>query len=314
MSPPKPEILSVTGAPADIEAALDAAYTVHRHPADMAGVDWSTLAGVRGLVSGGGTGAPADWIDRLPALEIVAINGVGVDKVDFAKAAERGIQVSNTPDVLNDDVADLAVGLLIALARGFCVNDRFVRDGRWAAGEGVPLARSVRNLNVGIVGLGRIGLAIAARLEPMVASIAYHNRNPRPETTYRYVDDLERLARECDALIVITSGGAHTQKLISAPVIDALGPTGLLINVARGSVVDEEALVAALVEGRLGGAGLDVFADEPNVPAALLELPNVVMQPHIGSATVDTRRAMGQLVVDNLAAHFAGRPLVTPVG
>lgn len=314
MSSPKPEILSVTGAPADIEAALDAAYTVHRHPADMAGVDWSMLAGVRGLVSGGGTGAPADWIDRLPALEIVSINGVGVDKVDFAKAAERGIKVSNTPDVLNDDVADLAVGLLIAVSRGFCVNDRFVRDGRWAAGEGVPLARSVRNLNVGIVGLGRIGLAIAARLEPMVASIAYHNRNPRPEAPYRYVDDLERLARECDALIVITSGGAHTQKLISAPVIDALGPTGLLINVARGSVVDEAALVAALVEGRLGGAGLDVFADEPNVPAALLGLPNVVLQPHIGSATVDTRRAMGQLVVDNLAAHFAGRPLVTPVG
>jgi lactate dehydrogenase-like 2-hydroxyacid dehydrogenase len=167
---PKPEILSVSGLPRDIEEQLDAAYEVHRHPADMQGVDWSALARVRGLVSGGGTGAPAAWIDKLPALEIVTVNGVGVDKVDFAKAASRGIRVSNTPDVLNDDVADLAVGLLISLARGLCVNDTFVRAGRWAAGENVPLARSVRNLNVGIVGLGRIGLAIAERLEPMASA------------------------------------------------------------------------------------------------------------------------------------------------
>jgi len=306
----QPEILSIGPMPPALERLLDAAYRVHRASPPLDDVDWSGLAGVRGLITGGGTGAKPQWLDRLPALEIIAVNGVGLDRIDLPDAARRGLRVTNTPDLVTNDVADLAIGLLIALARRICVNDRFVRSGGWKE-KSAPLARSVSALKVGILGMGRIGLAIARRCEPMVASIAYYNRAPRTDVAYAYVPSLEALARASDVLIVAADGAAGC--LVDAAVLQALGPDGLLVNISRGGLVDEAALSAALAEGRLGGAGLDVFLNEPNVPQALIGLDRVVLQPHMGTATVEARSAMGQLVLDNLAAHFAGRPLPTAV-
>jgi lactate dehydrogenase-like 2-hydroxyacid dehydrogenase len=313
MSDAPPPVLAIAALPEPVARAAEALFALRRASPDLAGLTPADLAGVRGLITGGATGAGAELIGRLPALEIIAVNGVGVDKVDLGAARARGVRVTNTPDVLTDDVADLAVGLLIALARRICAGDTFVRAGRWAAGETLPLARSLRSLRVGIVGLGRIGEAVARRLEPMVAGLAYYNRAPRPERPYAYSPSLLALAQDSDVLIVAVSGGTHSHQLVGREALQALGPTGLLVNVARGSVIDEAALVAALRDGRLGGAALDVFADEPRAPAALFDLPNVVLQPHVGSATVETRLAMGRLVLDNLAAHFAGRPPLTPV-
>jgi lactate dehydrogenase-like 2-hydroxyacid dehydrogenase len=225
--------------------------------------------------------------------------------MDYAK--RRGLRVANTPDIVTSDTADLALGLMIAVNRKILVNDRFVRAGGWLKGPPIP-GRSLTGLRVGIVGLGAIGAAIAKRCEPMVASVAYHNRNPRDGAPYKYYASLIDLARNSDVMIVSADGRARG--LISADVIDALGPTGVLINVSRGPVVDEPALVAALVEGRLGGAGLDVFAQEPKVPEALFALDNVVLQPHIGTGTVETRFAMARMAMDNIAAHLAGKPLL----
>jgi lactate dehydrogenase-like 2-hydroxyacid dehydrogenase len=307
----KPEILAISALPDDVEMQLDAAFTAHRFAPPLDKVDWSALSRVRAILTGGGTGAPKAWIERLPALEIVAVNGVGTDKIDLADAKTRGLRVTNTPDLVTADVADLAIGLLVDLSRRMTWSDRFVREGRWKKGSDAPLARSLSGLRVGVLGLGNIGMAIARRCEPMVASIAYHNRKPREGAPYRYVETLEALAAASDVLFVAAVGSALG--LVSARVIDALGPKGMLINISRGGVIDEEAMVAALVGGKLGGAALDVFAQEPNVPAALLALENVVLLPHIGTATVETRRAMGQLALDNLKAHFAGKPLLTPV-
>jgi lactate dehydrogenase-like 2-hydroxyacid dehydrogenase len=252
-------------------------------------------------------------MDRLPRLEIVACNGVGVDAIDLAYTRERGIVVTNTPDVLTEDVADLGVALLLAVFRRICEGDRYVRSGAWLKG-GMALARSVRGKRLGIVGMGRIGQAVARRAQAFGMEIAYFGPRPKPELPYQYVAPLVTLAENSDALILTLPGGPATRHLVNQPVIEGLGPEGVLVNIARGSVVDEEALVAALQDGRLGAAGLDVFASEPQVPAALLRMENVVLQPHVGSATVETRGAMGDLVVANLRAHFAGRPPLTPVG
>lgn len=306
----KPEILSIGPMPRALERVLDETYRVHRATPPLDAVDWPSLAGVRALITGGGTGARPQWLDRLPALEIIAVNGVGLDRIDLPDAARRGLRVTNTPDLVTNDVADLATGLLIALARRICVNDRFVRSGGWMEGA-APLACSLSALNVGILGLGRIGLAIARRCEPMVASIAYYSRTRRGDVAYAYVPSLEALARASDVLFVAADGAAGC--LVNAAVLQALGPAGLLINISRGGLVDEAALSAALAEGRLGGAGLDVFVNEPNVPEALIGLDRVVLQPHMGTATVEVRTAMGQLVLDNLAAHFAGHPLPSAV-
>ncbi|TZG26126.1 2-hydroxyacid dehydrogenase [Sphingomonas montanisoli] len=269
--------------------------------------------GIRAVATHGSTGIDAATMAKLPDLEMIAVSAVGVDKVDLAEAKRRGIHVTNTPDVLTDDVADLAIGLMIALYRNIPRDDALVRSGRWAS-EGMPtLSRRLTGQRIGILGLGRIGQAIAKRAAPFAGEIAYHSRHPVADVSWRYAESAMVLAASVDILIVATPGGPATDKLVDATVIDALGPNGSLINIARGSVVDEDALVAALVEGRLGGAGLDVFAHEPHVPAALLPLPNVVLLPHQGSATVETRDAMAQLVLDNLAAFFAGQPLLTPL-
>lgn len=268
--------------------------------------------GIRVAVSGGG-GFDGATIDALPDLELVALCSVGYDSIDLDQLQARGIALTNTPDVLTDDVADLAIGLMLALYRRIPFGDAYVRGGDWARSGPAPLSHRASGRRIGILGLGRIGQAIAARAAPFATEIAYHSRNPVPGIAYRYADSAEALAASVDILIVATPGGGGTAKLVDRQVLDALGPTGVLINIARGSVVDEPALIAALRDGRIGGAGLDVFADEPHVPAELIALDNVVLLPHQGSATIETRTAMGQLVLDNVAAFFAGLPLITPV-
>jgi len=310
----KPEIILVEPMMASVEAALDAAYTVHRLSAapDRAALLAAVGPRIRAVVTGGATGVSNAVMDACPNLGIVTINGVGTDAVDLAYAAGRGIRVTNTPGVLTEDVADLALGLIIAASRRLVVGDRFVRAGQWPIAK-MPLARKVTGKRLGIFGLGRIGRAIAERAVGFGMSIAYTNRSVCEDVPYRCMDSLEELARESDILVVAASAGPENRNIVGRAVLDALGPEGILINVARGSIVDEAELVAALVEGRLGGAGLDVFADEPNVPQALWSLDTVVLQPHVASATVETRTAMADLVLANLGAFFAGQPLPTPV-
>lgn len=300
------DLLSLQSFSESLETALDARYAVHRlhRAADPQGLLASVGPKVRGVVTGGGTGVPAALWAQLPALEIVAVNGVGLDAVDLDLAAARGVAVTTTPGVLTDDVADLAIGLWLSLARRMMVGDRFVREGRWTPGANLPLASRASGRRMGVLGLGQIGRAIAARAAPFAAGIAYHSRRPVDDAPYAYAASPLDLARDVDVLFVATAGGANTQALVDAAVLAALGPDGLLINVSRGSVVDEAALVAALEAGTIAGAGLDVFADEPHVPAALLTRDDVVLQSHRGSATIEARTAMADLVLANLAAHF----------
>jgi len=244
-------------------------------------------------------------------LRLIACFGVGVDAIDLAAARERGIAVTNTPDVLTDDVADLAIGLMLATMRGISAADRYVRAGLWLRGP-MGVQTKVSGKALGIVGMGRIGQAIAKRAAAFGMPIAWTGPRAK-DLPWRYEPDLIALARSVGVLIAACPGGAATRGLISRAVLEALGPEGVFVNIARGSVVDEAALVDLLTAGQLGGAGLDVFVDEPNVPEALFALDNVVLQPHQASATRETRFAMGQLVVDNVAAFVAGRPLITPV-
>jgi lactate dehydrogenase-like 2-hydroxyacid dehydrogenase len=250
---------------------------------------------------------------QFPRLEIVSSFGVGYDHVESAYAREHGIVVTNTPDVLTEEVADVAMGLLIATVREFIKADRYVRSGLWQT-QNYPLSvGSLRDRKVGIVGMGRIGQAIGRRLEASLVPVVYHSRNPAAGVSYQHYPDLIEMAKAVDTLVVIVPGGASTAKMINADVLKALGPRGVVINVARGSVVDEPALIAALKSGTILAAGLDVFAAEPNVPDELKSMQNVVVLPHIGSASVVTRNAMDQLVVDNLKSWFAGKPPLTPV-
>nr|WP_245414943.1 2-hydroxyacid dehydrogenase [Aureimonas flava] len=257
---------------------------------------------------------PNAVIDALPNLEIVGHFGVGYDGVDAAHAATRGVAVTNTPDVLTEEVADTTLGLILMTVRELGQAEAHARAGRWSAEGPFPLTRfSLRGKTVGIMGLGRIGLAIAKRLEAFGLTIAYHNRSRRTDVPYAYHDTLEGLARAVDILVVAAPGGAATDRAVNASVLRALGPEGIFINIGRGSTVDEPALIAALRDGTIARAGLDVFADEPHIPDALMALPNAVLLPHVASASRDTRRAMGLLVADNLSAWFAGETLPTPV-
>jgi lactate dehydrogenase-like 2-hydroxyacid dehydrogenase len=265
------------------------------------------------VVTSGRSGVDATLMRALPRLGAVVNFGVGYDTTDVDTAAALGIGVSNTPDVLTDCVADTAVGLTIDVMRRFSAADRYVRAGSWPVAGDYPLTRQVSNTRVGIIGLGRIGTAIAKRLSAFGCHISYHNRHQVQESPYPYVDSPVALARGVDVLIVAAAGGSGTRKLVDGAVIDALGADGFLVNIARGSVVDEKALVEALTAGRLAGAGLDVFADEPNVPEALLSLDNVVLLPHVGSGTVETRAAMEQLTLRNLEEFLRSGRLVTPV-
>jgi lactate dehydrogenase-like 2-hydroxyacid dehydrogenase len=311
----KPDVLVNGMQMPHVMEALERDYTLHKlfDPKDMDAVLKGIAPRIHAVATGGHHGASAALIDALPNLELISSVGVGTDAIDVGHAKKRGVIVCNTPGVLDDEVANLAIALLLAVTRKLVAYDRFVREGRWVKDGDPPLTRTIAGRKVAILGMGRIGKAIADKLRAFHCEVAYHTRKPHADVPYPHHSDLVKLASDVSILIVIVPGGRGTEKLVDRSVIDALGPEGILINVARGSVVDEEALVAALQEGRLGGAGLDVFVDEPNVPPALFPMENVVLQPHQGSATVETRRAMGDLMLANLAAHFAGRPLLSPL-
>lgn len=268
---------------------------------------------IRAIAASGESRVRGELIASMPALEIISVMGVGYDGVDVMAAKAAGAVVTHTPDVLNDDVADLAIGLMLCTARQLPAADRHVRSGDWAGKGPMPLACKMSGKRIGLVGMGRIGQAIAQRALAFGMSVAYTSRTAKPQLPYPFFADAAALAAESDFLVVITPGGAATRKLIDARVLAALGASGVLVNVARGSVVDEEALIDALERGVIAGAGLDVFEDEPNVPQRLRALPHVVLVPHIGSATTETRQAMADLAAANLAAHFGGKPLLTPV-
>ena len=268
---------------------------------------------VTAVVTSGRTGVDADLMSALPNLGAVINFGVGYDTTDIDAAGTRGVGVSNTPDVLTDCVADTAVGLTIDTLRQFSASDRYVRAGRWPVDGNYPLTRQVSNTRVGIIGLGRIGKAIAVRLSAFGCAISYHNRREVADSPYTYAASPVELARDVDVLVVAAAGGDGTRGLVSREVLDALGPKGYLINIARGSVVDQDALVDALLNGGLAGAGLDVFTDEPQVPEELFGLDNVVLLPHVASGTVETRAAMEALTLRNLDSFLATGKLVTPV-
>ncbi len=295
----------------EIQAQLDARYTVHHHAGLAPG--WLAQHGgeIDAVITGGHNGIPTAMLTGLPNLKIVAINGVGYDKVDLAAARSRGVRVTNTPDVLTDDVADLAVGLTIMLLRRLHHAHSHVTAGQWPKQE-MALARKVSGKRFGILGMGRIGQAVGRRLAAFDGQISYTDMAEKP-VPYRFVPDLVQLAAGSDVLVVCAAASHSTAGLVNRAVLEALGPDGALVNIARGSIVDEPALVAVLQEGRLGGAALDVFVDEPNVPSALLGMDNVITTPHIASGTHETRGAMGALMLANLDAFFAGKELPTPV-
>jgi lactate dehydrogenase-like 2-hydroxyacid dehydrogenase len=305
------EILQTHRLLASCEAALAERYTVHKlHEA--ADKD-ALLAGVRDQVRGiaGGNVGP-ELMDKLPKLEIIANFGVGYDSIDTKAARARNIRVTNTPNVLNDAVAEITIGLMVSLARRLPQSDQYVRQGKWPAGN-FPLQSELNGKTVGILGLGRIGKEIAVRAQAMKMRVVYHGRRRQTDEPYIYYDSLKDMARDADWLVIIAPGGKGTDKIVSREVLTALGSEGYLVNMARGTLVDEAALVEMLQSGELGGAALDVFEKEPQVPAALFGLDNVVLSPHQGSATHQTRNKMGALVVENLDAHFAGEPLPSAV-
>lgn len=292
-----------------VEAEFDAVF-IDKPDAGL--VDAEARSRILGIASM--TTISADFIDAFPNLEIIANFGVGYDAVDARHAASRKVMVTNTPDVLTDEVADTTVGLLLNTLRELPKAEAYLRAGRWVREGAYPLTPlTLRGRTVGVFGLGRIGIAIARRLEAFGVAIHYHTRNKRDDVDYPWHETLIGLAGAVDTLIVIVPGGAATDKAIDASVLDALGQDGVLISVGRGSTIDEDALISALAERRIAAAGLDVFANEPNVPQALIDLPNACLLPHVASASVSTRNAMADLVVGNLLAWFDGRPAVSPV-
>lgn len=304
----RPEVLVAAALPAPTMATLHERFIVHHLADDL---DPVVLGRVTAMAASTLAGPiDAALLTRMPALRIIANFGVGYDNIDVVAAAARGVIVTNTGGVLDEEVADLTLGLLLATIRRLPQADRYVREGRWLAEGNFPLSPSLRGRKVGILGFGGIGKAIARRLDAFAVDIAYHTRNCQPDQPYRWHPSARDLAKASDVLIVIVPGGAATRHLVDADVLAALGPQGVLINVARGSVVDEAALIAALQSGGIAAAGLDVHADEPRVAPALIAMDNVVLLPHVGSASHITRQAMGQRMIDNLLAWFeTGRPL-----
>jgi lactate dehydrogenase-like 2-hydroxyacid dehydrogenase len=308
------KILSIGSMDKRVDEVLAARYDVYRD--DLLGLDQIIAAHgneIVGLVTRGKTPTTEALIERLPKLEIVSNFGVGYDSVDVAAAAKRGIVVTNTPDVLNDEMADFTVGLMLATIRRFPQADRFVRSGQWEGGQAFPLGASLRGRKVGIAGMGRIGKVIAKRLEGFDIPVSVFMRRPSADVRYPRHATLKSLAAEVDVLIVVLPGGPETKNIVNAEILEALGPNGILINVARGSVADEPALIEALQTGKILAAGLDVFAKEPHVPDALKQMENVVLLPHIGTATHHTRGLMAQLVIDNVISWFEGKGPLTPV-
>ena len=302
-----PDLLQIGGITDVMRARLDAAFTIHK----LAEGDYPAES-ITHVATNGHDGVPAEVMAGLPNLQMISCYGVGYDAIDVEAAKARGIVVSHTPNVLNAEVATTALMLIIACYREILRDDTWVRSGDWETKGNAPLTRSVDNQIVGILGLGRIGQAIADKLAPFNPTIVYHSRTQK-DVPYKYYDNLTDMARDVDCLICITPGGPSTNRIVNRDVLDALGPQGTLVNVSRGSVVDEAALIEALQDGRLGWAGLDVFEAEPKVPAALRAMSNVVLLPHVGSATVETRAAMGALTVDNLLQHLSDGTVVSPV-
>ena len=284
---------------------LETAFTIHQ-------LDDFDPSSITHVITNGHDGIDPAIMASLINLKAISGYGVGYDAIDVAEAVRRGIVVTHTPNVLNEEVATTALLLLLACYREVLRDDAYVRSGAWQANGNAPLTRSADNQTVGILGLGRIGQAIAQKLTPWNAEIVYHSRTKK-DVFYTYYDNLTAMAKDCDVLICITPGGPSTDKLVNAEVMEALGPNGTLINVSRGSVVDETALIAALQSGTLGWAGLDVFEAEPIVPQALRDLPNTVLLPHVGSGTVETRAAMGALTVDNLLQHLKDGTVISAV-
>jgi len=305
------EILQTGPLLASCEKALAERYTVHKLH-EIADKDaWLRENGAR-IRAHAGSGVQKPLMEQLPNLEIIASFGVGYDNIDTAAAKTKNIRVTNTPDVLNDAVAELTIGLMISLARRIPQGDQYVRTGKWPNGN-FGLFSELTGKTVGILGLGRIGKEIATRAQAMKMRVVYCGRHKQKSVPHIYYDDLEAMARDSDWLVVIAPGGKGTEGVVSRKVLEALGPKGMLVNVARGTLIDEPAMVELLQNGGLGGAALDVFEKEPEVPAALLGLDNVVLSPHQGSATHQTRDAMGALLVANLERHFAGEPLISAV-
>ncbi len=298
-----------------IEERLSTTFNVHHFAkaADKTAFLDSMGPKIRAATTGGQAPVNAEMMKKMPKLEIVSNFGVGYDTVDVKYAGENGIIVTNTPDVLNEEVADTTLGLMLMTVRELPQSERYLREGKWLQKPYPLTPASLRDRTVGIIGMGRIGKAIAKRIEAFGMPIVYHSRNPAAGVSYKYYPDLTAMARDVDILIAIIPGGAATKNMVDAKVLEALGPKGIFINVARGTVVDEPALVEALLSKKIMAAGLDVFADEPHVPKELIEMENVVLLPHVASASVFTRRAMGQLVVDNLLAWASGKPPLTPV-
>ncbi|SFV27847.1 Lactate dehydrogenase [Devosia crocina] len=312
----KPEILQMGAYPAwDVEA-LEAKFTLHRYfeADDKQAFIAQHAPAIRGIATRGELGANRALIEALPNLEVISVYGVGYDAVDLETAKARGIRVTNTPDVLTKDVADLAIAMMLAQSRAVVTGDAWVRSGDWAAKGNLPLQRRVFGKKAGVLGLGRIGYEVARRLAGFDMDIAYCDVAPREFAgDWTFVDNAQALAERSDFLFVTLTGGPATRHVVNQSVIEALGPKGSLINVSRASNIDENALLDALEAGKLGWAALDVFEGEPKLNPRFTKLENVLLQPHQASATEETRRAMGALVLDNLAAHFDGRPLPTPV-
>jgi lactate dehydrogenase-like 2-hydroxyacid dehydrogenase len=312
----KIEILQVGPYPSWDEERLNENFVMHRYfeADDKPGFLAENAAGIRGIATRGELGASRAMIEALPNLEIISVYGVGYDAVDLKAARERGIRVTNTPDVLTKDVADLGIAMMLALSRGVIGAERWVRNGDWAAKGLYPLQRRVHGKRAGILGLGRIGFEVARRLAGFDMEIAYCNRSPKAVAgDWKFIADPVELARHSDFLFVALAATPDTRHIVNRQVIEALGPEGMLINISRAANIDEDALIEALKEGRLGSAALDVFEGEPKLDPRFLTLDNVLLQPHHASGTYETRKAMGKLVFDNLDAHFAGRDLPTPV-
>jgi len=301
------EILLVEPMMSAIEERLDAGYKVHRlyKTEEKAAID-AALGSIRAVVTGGGSGLSNEWIERLPSLGLIAINGVGTDKVDLPFARSRNVHVSTTPGVLTDDVADTGIALMLALLRHVALGDSFVREGKWARRQAFPLGISPKGKRIGVLGLGQIGKSLAKRAEAFGMEVHYWSRSPVADKNWVAHASPVELAENCDVLAVCVAANASTANIVNADVLAALGNKGYLINVARGTVVDEDALLAALNGGIIAGAGLDVFVNEPTIREEFFTAPNTVLMPHQGSATVETRIGMGELVLANLQAYFAG--------
>ncbi|GBR68088.1 2-hydroxyacid dehydrogenase [Gluconobacter kanchanaburiensis] len=305
-----PDILAIDPMPDVMRERLEKIFTIHPFTSLENLKAISTR--IRGVTTGGGSGVSTEIMDMLPNLEVISVNGVGTDRIDLNEASRRNIRVATTQNTLTDDVADMAIVLMMTVMRGIITNDQFVRAGKWPSAP-LPMGHSLTGKRVGIAGFGHIGQAIAKRVSAFNMEVAYFNSRARPESRYRYEPDLKALAGWCDVLILAVSGGPRSTNMVNAEILDALGKNGVLVNIARGTVVDETALIKYLRQNEIAGAGLDVFQNEPQINHDFFSLSNVVLQAHQASATIETRAAMANLVADNIITYFNEGKVLTPV-